>query len=29
LNALRNRALRLRETLEDCVRERMGWSREP
>jgi DNA-directed RNA polymerase specialized sigma24 family protein len=29
LNALRNRALRLRETLEDCVRRRMGWMDPP
>lgn len=27
VNALRNRALRLRETLEECVRSRLGWTR--
>jgi len=27
VNALRNRALRLRETLEECVRTRLGWTR--
>jgi len=27
INALRNRALRLRETLEECVRTRLGWTR--
>ncbi|HKE47897.1 MAG TPA: hypothetical protein VKB52_07515 [Rhodanobacteraceae bacterium] len=29
LNALRNRALRLREALEECVKSRMGWSDAP
>jgi DNA-directed RNA polymerase specialized sigma24 family protein len=29
LNALRNRALRLREILEDCVRRRMNWTANP
>jgi DNA-directed RNA polymerase specialized sigma24 family protein len=28
LNALRNRALRLREALENCVRGRLGWLRD-
>lgn len=27
LNALRNRALRLRERLEECVQKRMGWKK--
>jgi DNA-directed RNA polymerase specialized sigma24 family protein len=27
LNALRNRALRLRDRLEDCVEKRMGWKK--
>jgi DNA-directed RNA polymerase specialized sigma24 family protein len=27
LNALRNRALRLRDRLEDCVQKRMGWKK--
>jgi DNA-directed RNA polymerase specialized sigma24 family protein len=29
LNALRNRALRLRDRLEDCVEKRMGWKKSP
>lgn len=29
LNALRNRALRLRDMLEECVRKRMGWADPP
>lgn len=28
LNALRNRALRLRERLEECIQKRMGWKKE-
>jgi DNA-directed RNA polymerase specialized sigma24 family protein len=28
LNALRNRALRLRDRLEECIQRRMGWKKE-
>lgn len=29
LNALRNRALRLRDRVEDCIQKRMGWKKTP
>jgi DNA-directed RNA polymerase specialized sigma24 family protein len=29
LNALRNRALRLRDRLEECIQKRMGWKKTP